>query len=197
MKQSKFKQLIASLLLGAMLVGGTSALAFREQGVGDDPPYPYFTDEVRQTVPSTAKSAKYATQYNPKKSRVTGVKVLWYADSDTLPASVDSSVLHIDWNAKKSVRKYEVQLGLNQKFSFSEYLTAAKRNSVTLRASTSTIFKPLLRRADDNTYYIRVRALYKKGKPGKWSKVVTLTPTEENQMTLNDYRRICNINTWK
>ena len=194
MKQSKFKQLIASLLLGAMLVGGTSALAFRDQGVGDDPPYPYFTDEVQQTVPSTAKSAKYDTQYNPKKSRVTGVKVSWYSDSD---ASIDTSVLHVDWNAKKSVKKYEVQLGLNKKFSFSEYLTAAKRNSVTLRATTSTVFKPLLRSAEDNTYYIRVRALYKKGKPSKWSKVVTLTPTEENQMTLDDYRRICNISTRK
>ena len=195
MQRSKWKQLIVGLLLGAMLVGGISAFAFADQTVGDDPPVPYFTDEVLRPTPNAAKSARYDTKYNPKKPRITNVKVFWYAEYyDRVKQTGDYSLLHVDWKAKKgkTVKRYEVQLGLDRKFLFSEYMTT-KYNSVTLRATRSTVFKPLLRSADSNTYYIRVRAHYKKGKPSKWSKIVTLTPKDDNQMTLNDYRRICNI----
>lgn len=182
MKRNKFKQLVASLLLGAMLVGGTSAFAVKDYPY--DPPVETYIDSVHKTTPNTAKSTYYATKYNPNKSRIKNVRVGWFTMG--VAAGIDDSYLHVSWtgkkNAKKNIKYYEAQIGLGKKYSVSEYVTT-KKKSFTLCSFSSCVFKPNLRPSNHNTYSVRVRAVYKKGKPSKWSKSAHITPTIDNQMS--------------
>ena len=187
MKRLKFKQLVASLLLGAMLVGETSAFAAKDYPY--DPPAPQFKDQVTATTQAANKPDTYSEKNNPNRGRITNVKVGWFNMYYGL--GQDSSYLHVSWKAKKakSLKKYEVQIGHGKSFGFSEYLTT-KKNSVTLSSSCSYVFKPMLRPEKYNQYSIRVRALYKKGKPGKWSKVVRIRPTLDNQMSADAINKL-------
>ena len=189
MKRSKFKQLIASLLLGAMLVGGTSA--FAAKGNPADPPVDVYIDQVYNTTPKAAKSNSYMAQYNPNKSRIKNVHVGWFTNG--VAAGQDDSYLHVSWtgkkNAKKNIKFYEAQVSLGKGYAVSEFVTT-KKNSFTLNSRCSCVFKPNLRSSKYNTYMIRVRAVYKKGKPSKWSKTIRFTPTENNQMSSDEVYKI-------
>lgn len=189
MKRSKFKQLIASLLLGAMLVGGTSAFAAKDYPY--DPPIDVYVDEVYNTTPKAAKPSNYAEQHNPNKSRIKNVHVGWFTRG--LAAGQDDSYLHVSWtgkkNAKKNVKYYEAQVGFGPNYSLSEFVTT-KKKSFTINSGYSCIFKPNLRPSKHNTYTVRVRAVYKKGKPSKWSKTIRFTPTENNQMSSDEVYKI-------
>lgn len=189
MKRSKFKQLIASLLLGAMLVGGTSA--FAAKGNPADPPVDVYIDQVYNTTPKAAKSNSYMAQYNPNKSRIKNVHVGWFTNG--VAAGQDDSYLHVSWtgkkNAKKNIKFYEAQVSLGKGYAVSEFVTT-KKNSFTLNSRCSCVFKPNLRSSKHNTYMIRVRAVYKKGKPSKWSKTIRFTPSENNRMSSDQISKI-------
>ncbi len=188
MKRLKFKQLVASLLLGAMLVGGTSAFAAKDYPY--DPPVEVYVDQVYDTTPKSAKPDNYAKQYNPNKSRIKNVQVGWFTNDIT---DEDCAILHVSWtgkkNAKKNVKYYEAQIGLDKYYTFSEYVTT-KKKSFTLSSRASCVFKPGLRSSKNNTYRVRVRAVYKKGKPSKWSKTVRITPTMDNRMSSDEINKI-------
>ncbi len=189
MKRSKFKQLVASLLLGAMLVGGTSA--FAAKGNPADPPVDVYVDQVYNTTPKAAKPSNYAEQHNPNKSRIKNVHVGWFTNG--IAVGQDDSYLHVSWtgkkNAKKNIKFYEAQVSLGKGYAVSEFVST-KKNSFTLNSRCSCVFKPNLRPSKHNTYMIRVRAVYKKGKPSKWSKTMRFTPTENNRMSSDEIYKI-------
>ena len=91
MKRLKFKQLVASLLLGAMLVGGTSAFAAKDYPY--DPPAPQFKDQVTATTQAANKPDTYSEKNNPNRGRITNVKVGWFNMYYGL--GQDSSYLHV------------------------------------------------------------------------------------------------------
>ena len=181
MKQFKLKQLIASLLLGAMMVCGTSAFAVGSK-VGDGPS-PDIKDIITEdTVFHSHMPSGWDKKCSTSKNRtkVKNVKVGWFT-IDT--QNEDAAYLHVEWTAKKQAKSYEIQISRGQSFGASEYIFS-KTNRCTLPSACSYVFKPnLTKDRTGRTYYVRVRALYKKGNPGPWSNAVRLRVTSTNQMS--------------